>query len=74
MKSYKYVGVNTCYPMSILVSRLTAVGMLCFCEWSNFCQIIFSVVTPVNAKCWNHFVIIQTVKVSLQFEVNINSL
>ena len=21
---YKYVGVNTCYPMSVLVSRLTA--------------------------------------------------
>ena len=24
VKTYQYVGVNTCYPMSILVSRLTA--------------------------------------------------
>ena len=24
VKTYKYVGVNICYPMSVLMSRLTA--------------------------------------------------
>ena len=49
--NYKYVGVNTCYPMSVLVSRLIAVKV-------HFCQIIISVVTSVNAS-WHVYLTYQ---------------